>query len=85
LSSVKAAISVEKSLLEKIDATAKNLHLSRSKFFAETKKNYLNQIETQELIEKLNEVYGDGLDDTEIKSLKGMKTVMQRHAEDAWQ
>ncbi len=40
---------------------------------------------TQELIEKLNEVYGDGLDDTEIKSLKGMKTVMQRHAEDAWQ
>ena len=85
MSSVKAAISVENSPLEKIDATAKNLHLSRSKFFAVAAKNYLNHIETQELIEKLNEVYGDGLDDTEIKSLKGMKTVMQRHAEDAWQ
>jgi len=25
------------------------------------------------------------LDDIEVKTLKGMKTVMQRHAEDAWQ
>jgi hypothetical protein len=85
LSSVKTAISVEKSLLDKIDATAKNLSLSRSKFFATAAENYLYHIETQKLIEKLNEVYGDGLDDMEEKTLKGMKTVMQRHAEDAWQ
>ena len=85
MSSVKTAISVEKSLLDKIDETAKHLSLSRSKFFAVAAKNYLHQIETQELIEKLNEVYGDGLDDTEIKTLKGMKTVMQRHSEDTWQ
>ena len=85
MSSVKTAISVEKSLLDKIDETAKHLSLSRSKFFAVAAKNYLHQIETQELIEKLNEVYGDGLDDTEIKTLKGMKTVMHRHAEDTWQ
>jgi metal-responsive CopG/Arc/MetJ family transcriptional regulator len=85
LSRVKTAISVEKSLLDKIDATAKNLHLSRSKFLAVAAENYLHQIETQDLIEKLNAVYGDGLDDTEKKSLMGMKTVMQRHAEDAWQ
>ena len=85
MSSVKTAISVEKSLLDKIDATAKNLSLSRSKFFATAAENYLYHIETQKLIEKLNEVYGDGLDDMEVKTLKGMKTVMQRHAEDAWQ
>ena len=85
MSSVKTAISVEKSLLDKIDETAKHLSLSRSRFFAVAAKNYLHQIETQELIEKLNEVYGDGLDDMEIKTLKGMKTVMQRHAEDGWQ
>ena len=85
MSVVKTAISVEKSLLDKIDATAKNLSLSRSKFLAVAAENYLHHIETQELIEKLNEVYGDGLDDMEIKTLKGMKTVMQRHAEDAWQ
>ena len=85
MSSVKTAISVEKSLLDKIDETAKRLSLSRSRFFAVAAKNYLHYIETQELIEKLNEVYGDGLDDMEIKTLKGMKTVMQRHAEDGWQ
>ena len=85
MSSVKTAISVEKSLLDKIDETAKHLSLSRSRFFAVAAKNYLHYIETQELIEKLNEVYGDGLDDMEIKTLKGMKAVMQRHAEDAWQ
>ena len=85
MSSVKTAISVEKSLLDKIDETAKHLSLSRSKFFAVAAKNYLHQIETQELIEKLNEVYGDGLDETEMKTLKGMKNVMQRHAEDACQ
>ena len=84
MSSVKTAISVEQSLLDKIDATAKNLSLSRSKFFAVAAKKYLHHIETQELIEKLNAAFGDGLDDTEIKTLKGMKTVMQRHAEDAW-
>ena len=85
MSSVKTAISVEKSLLEKVDATAKNLSLSRSKFFATAAENYLHHIETQELIDRLNEVYGDGLDDTEKKVLKGMKTVMQSHAEDEWQ
>ena len=85
MSSVKTAISVEKSLLDKIDENAKHLSLSRSRFFAVAAKNYLHYIETQELIEKLNEVYGDGLDDMEIKTLKGMKTVMQRHAEDGWQ
>ncbi len=84
MSSVKTAISVEKSLLDKIDATAKNLSLSRSKFFAKAADYYLHHIETQELIDKLNEVYGDGMDDREIKTLKAMKTVMQRHVEDAW-
>ena len=71
MSSVKTAISVEKSLLDKIDATAKNLSLSRSKFFAVAAENYLHHIETQELIEKLNEVYGDGLDDMESKNAEG--------------
>jgi metal-responsive CopG/Arc/MetJ family transcriptional regulator len=85
LSSVKTAISVEKSLMDKIDATAKNLSLSRSKFFAIAAENYLHHIETQDLVEKLNEAYGDGLDDKETKTLKAMKTVMQSHAEDSWQ
>lgn len=85
MSSVKTAISVEKSLLDKIDATAKNLSLSRSKFFAMAAENYLHHIETQELIKKLNEAYGDGLDDRETKTLNAMKTIMQSHAEDSWQ
>ncbi|MDJ0816551.1 MAG: hypothetical protein QNJ58_10140 [Desulfobacterales bacterium] len=84
MSSVKTAISVEKSLLEKIDATAKNMSLSRSKFFSLAAKTYLHQIETQELIEKLDEAYGDGLDDQEIKTQTAMKSVMRRHAGDAW-
>jgi hypothetical protein len=83
LSSVKTAISVEKSLLEKIDAIAKNMSLSRSKFFALAARNYLLQIETQELIKKLDEAYGDGPDDNEIKTQAAMKTVMRKHAEDA--
>ena len=83
--SVKTAISVDKSLLDKIDATAKNMSLSRSKFFSLAAKNYLHQIETQELIKKLDEAYGDGLDDEEMKTQTAMNTVMRRHAEDAWQ
>jgi mRNA interferase MazF len=71
LSSVKTAISVEKSLLDKIDATAKNLSLSRSKFFAVAAENYLHHIETQGLIEKLNAVYGNGLDEREQKNAEG--------------
>ena len=85
MSSVKTAISVEKSLLDKIDAAAKNLSVSRSKFFALAAEKYLHRIETQALIDKLNEAYSEGLDDTEKKVLKGMKTVMQRHAEGEWQ
>jgi metal-responsive CopG/Arc/MetJ family transcriptional regulator len=81
LSSVKTAISLEKSLLDKIDAAAKNLSVSRSKFFAVAAEKYIHRIETQELIDKLNEAYSEGLDDTEKKVLKGMKTVMQRHSE----
>ena len=85
MSSVKTAISVEKSLLDKIDATAKNHKLSRSKFFAVAAENYLHHIETRELIEKLNEVYDDGSEDLETKTREGMKTVMRKHAEDQWQ
>ena len=85
MSSVKTVISVEKSLLKKIDTTAKNMSLSRSKFFAMAAKNYLHQIENQELIKKLNDAYGDGLDDKEIRAQTAMKTVMRKHAEDAWQ
>ena len=85
MSSVKTAISVEKSLLDKIDATAKNMSLSRSKFFAMAAKKYLHQIETQELIKKLDEAYGDGQDDQEIKTQAAMKSVMRSHAEDSWQ
>jgi len=81
LSSVRTAISVEKSLLDKVDETAKNLSLSRSKFFAVAAADYLHRMETQELIDRLNEAYSDGLDDREKKVLKGMKTVMQRNAE----
>ena len=85
MSSVRTAISVEKSLLDKIDETAKNLCLSRSKFFAVAAEDYLHRMETQELIERLNEAYSDGLDDTEQRVLKGMKTVMQKHAGNEWQ
>ena len=75
MSSVKTAISVEKSLLDKIDATAKNLSLSRSKFFAVAAENYLYQIETQELIEKLNEVlFERGLD--KIKKIIATETFI---------
>ena len=83
--SVRTAISVEKSLLDKIDETAKNLHLSRSKFFAVAAEDYLHRMETQELIDRLNEAYSDGLDDTEQSVLKGMKTVMQKQAGNEWQ
>ena len=85
MSSVRTAISVKKSLLDKIDETAKNLSLSRSKFFAVAAEDYLHRIETQELIDRFNEAYSDGLDDTEKRVLKGMKTVMQRHAGKEWQ
>ena len=85
MSSVRTAISVEKSLLDKIDETAKNLSLSRSKFFAVAAADYLHRMETQELVDRLNEAYSDGLDITEQRVLKGMKTVMQKQAGNEWQ
>ena len=83
--SVKTAISVERSLLAKIDATAKNLSVSRSKLFAVAAEDYLHRIETQDLIHRLNAAYGGGLDDSEKEVLKGMKSVMKSHAEGEWQ
>lgn len=59
MSTVKTAISIEEALLERIDALAAKLELPRSRLIALAAEDYLRKRRDAEILDQLNEVYGE--------------------------
>lgn len=58
---MKAAISVEDTLMKQADDAARNLGLSRSALIAEALREYLLRLRQARVSEQLNQAYKDGL------------------------
>ncbi|VEN72669.1 conserved hypothetical protein [Candidatus Desulfarcum epimagneticum] len=56
---VKTAISVEKSIFERMDVLAKNLNTSRSRLFAMAAREFLQRHHHKELLKSINHAYDD--------------------------
>lgn len=70
---MKTAISIENELLHQADDAARRMGLSRSGFFAEAVRDFLNKERREQMVRTLNEVYAGGMDQSDARILKGIK------------
>ena len=60
MTTIKTAVSIEENLFRQADELAGELHVSRSRLVSLALERLIRDYETKKLVEKLNEVYGDG-------------------------
>lgn len=63
MSTVKTAVSMDKELCERTDRWARQMHRTRSGIVTDALELYLRRLETQAMIDQINEVCADGLDE----------------------
>ena len=62
---VKTGISIEPTLIDRVDTLAKVLHISRSELFSQAVTSFLKDYENRQMLEQLNAVYDGGAGDEE--------------------
>ncbi|MFQ5812747.1 MAG: CopG family transcriptional regulator [Anaerolineae bacterium] len=68
MANVKTAISLQRSLFEQVDALAQELQISRSRLFVLAVEAFIQRYQNRQLLEAINEAYGD-LPDSEERGL----------------
>jgi len=76
MANIKTAISLQRDLFEQIDTLAKEMQLSRSRFFALAAEEFIKRHQNQRLLEAINDAYDD-LPDAQERSLHN--AVRQHH------
>ena len=83
---VKTAISVRESLFKRAEELAKELHISRSQLFAMAMEEFLSRHEAQDVLKRLNDVYGSAPGDEEQREeqplVEAAKASLARLTED---
>jgi metal-responsive CopG/Arc/MetJ family transcriptional regulator len=70
---MKIAISIDDKLLQDADETARLMGLSRSRLFTLAVGDFLQRQRQEQMLLRLNEVYGNGMERAEKRLLKGIK------------
>ncbi len=81
MASIKTAISLQGSLLEQVDALARELDVSRSRLFVLAAEEFIQRHKNQELLEAINAAYDDFPDPEEQAVLRGMRRQHRRLTE----
>ena len=84
MATMKTAVSLEKSLFERVDAVANELALPRSRLFALAVEEYIRRYENQKLLEALNAASADGPDPEEQDQLRRMRYKQKSLLEGEW-
>lgn len=84
MESIKTAISIEKSLFTQANALARKLKVSRSRLFVLALEDFIREQENRELLEKINAVYADEPDQSEIVLRQKMRKSHRRLVEGQW-
>jgi metal-responsive CopG/Arc/MetJ family transcriptional regulator len=80
---MKTAISIDDGLLHEADRAARRLGMSRSRLFARAVGDFLERQRQEEMLQRLNEVYGAG-DTAEKRLLKGIKAKVRKVVKERW-
>ena len=81
---MKTAISIDEGLLQEADETARRMGLSRSRLFALALGDFLQRRRREQMLRRLNEVYGEGMSSAEQAVLKGIKRKVRRAVKERW-
>ncbi len=75
MTTIKTAVSIEKELFNQAEDLAEELQVSRSGLVTMALERLIRDYQTKKLVEKLNEVYADGLDEEEQLAMEGMRRL----------
>ena len=81
---VKTAISLQETLLQQIDATARDLDISRSRLFALAAEDFLHRHQNEELLQALNAAYDDLPDPAEDTHRQHMRRQHRQMVTGQW-
>ena len=70
---MKTAISIREPLLREADMAARTMGVSRSQLFAVAVSDFLRRRRQEDMLNRLNEVYANGMEADEKAVLRGMK------------
>lgn len=75
MTTIKTAVSIEENLFNQADELAEELQVSRSGLVSMALERLIRDYQTKKLVERLNEVYADGLDEEEQLAMEGMRRL----------
>ncbi|HEX7363206.1 MAG TPA: hypothetical protein VF283_22170 [Bryobacteraceae bacterium] len=81
---MKTAISMDDKLLQQADQAAERMGLSRSRLFALAVDDFLQRQRREQMLLRLNEVYGNHVEPAEKRLLKGIKAKVRRTVNKSW-
>jgi len=84
MSTVKTAISIDSTLFHEVEELANQTHLSRSQLFAQAIENLIRRKDNLILFQRLNELYGKGLESDDAEQLQRTKKAHARLVKGTW-
>jgi metal-responsive CopG/Arc/MetJ family transcriptional regulator len=83
-STIKTAISIEKSLFDQAERLAQKLKVSRSRLFVLALENYIKRHQSQSLLDEINKAYSDQPDPSEQVRLTQIRKTHRKMVEGEW-
>ncbi len=84
MSTIKTAISIDKSLFEQAEALAQDLKVSRSRLFVLAMEDYLRRHHNRELLEHINTAVEEQPDPAEQARLAQMRRLQRQVLQGEW-
>jgi metal-responsive CopG/Arc/MetJ family transcriptional regulator len=84
MTTIKTAISIERSLFNQVNDLAEKLQMPRSQLFALAVEAFIEQHENRKMLQALNEVYAGEPDPTEERLHKEMRQQHRQLVEGQW-
>jgi metal-responsive CopG/Arc/MetJ family transcriptional regulator len=81
---VKTAISIQKSLFEQAESLAQQLNISRSHLFGLAIETFIKNHQNQMLLDEINKAYSDDPDPSEKVRLSKMRNQHRKLVENEW-
>ncbi len=84
MSTIKTAISLEKSLFEEAEELARHMKMSRSRLFSLALQEFIRKQENKALLEQINSAYDEISDDKDVPDTDAIRRQMRRMLQDKW-
>jgi metal-responsive CopG/Arc/MetJ family transcriptional regulator len=78
MASVKTALSLQKSLLDDMEAISQQMNISPSQLAAIALEEFVDRYQSRQMLEQINTAYADAPDQDEQKLLRGMRRYQRQ-------